>query len=188
MSALIVLKCTTRGFSRSLLVNSDSTFANHLQARATISCAGLPSLLRPQHRHFRSVFCSRRHVSTYQLKVTPGKLPNHTLSPQVKEQVQKKAEDQAEEQENMQVTRGNFGFQLPKVVERLRKSMFVTFDLEFSGIGKARDGSRQSSSSRSRGKQSLQECYTNLKETVETYQVLQVGLCPVEWSEEQSEC
>ena len=177
----------TRGLPRSLVVNSVSNFANHVHSRATISCTGLSSILRPQHWRFRSAFCSRRHVSTYlrqpRAKVSPGKLSDHTHSPQAKGQ----AKGQAEEQEIMQVTRKSFEVQRPKIIERLRRSMFVSFDLEFSGIGKARDGSKQPSN-RSRGNQSLQECYTNLREAVETYQVLQVGLCPVEWSEERSEC
>lgn len=119
------------------------------------------------------------------MKVSPGKLTDHTLSPQVNGQIEEQGEEQAKEQETMQITRKSFEFQRPRIIERLRKSVFVAFDLEFSGLGKAKDGSKQPSV-RSRGK-SLQDCYTNLKETVETFQVLQVGLCPVEWSEEHSE-
>ena len=116
----------------------------------------------------------------------PGKFSDHTHSPQVKEQHPEEQQPK-EEQEIMQVTWKSFEVQRPKIIERLRKSMFVAFDFEFSGLGKARDGSKRPSS-RSRGNQTLQECYSNLRETAETYQVLQVGLCPVEWSKEHSEC
>ncbi|KAF8466616.1 CAF1 family ribonuclease-domain-containing protein [Kalaharituber pfeilii] len=81
--------------------------------------------------------------------------------------------------ESMQLTSTIFDEQRPEIIEKLRRSMFVAFDLEFSGVGKPKTGLRQPP----RTKQSLQECYQAMKEAVEMYQLLQVGLCPVEWNE-----
>ena len=61
--------------------------------------------------------------------------------------------------------------------------MFVAFDLEFSGLQKPKDGGRHVAE-RSRGKMTLQECYATTRKAVEAYQLLQVGLCTVEWREE----
>lgn len=86
----------------------------------------------------------------------------------------------------MQVTRSVFEEQKPQLLESLRRSIFVAFDLEFSGLQKPKEGGRYVAE-RQRGKMTLQECYTSTKEVVETYQLLQVGLCPVEWREEDGE-
>ena len=83
----------------------------------------------------------------------------------------------------MQITSAQFDAQRPAIIDKLRKSLFVSFDLEFSGIGKPKDGTRQPF----RTKQTLQEAYMGMKEGVERYQVLQLGLCPVEWDGEKGE-
>ena len=83
---------------------------------------------------------------------------------------------------SMHITTTNFAQQKPKILEQLRSSVFVSFDLEFSGIGGARDGRRPPP----RVKQTTQECYISYKERVEKYQVLQLGMCPVEWDEKES--
>lgn len=64
--------------------------------------------------------------------------------------------------------------------------MFVSFDLEFSGLSKPKELGKQAGGPRRR--MSLQEAYENAKEAVETYQLLQVGLCPVDWRQEDGEC
>ena len=63
----------------------------------------------------------------------------------------------------------------------------MAFDLEFSGLQKPKGGGRHVAE-RPRGKMTLQECYASTREAVEAYQLLQIGLCPVEWREEDGEC
>jgi len=86
----------------------------------------------------------------------------------------------------MQVTKSIFEEQKPKLLENLRRSIFVAFDLEFSGLQKPKEGEKYVAE-RPRGRMTLQECYASTREAVETYQLLQVGLCPVEWREEDGE-
>ncbi|KAF8455386.1 ribonuclease H-like domain-containing protein [Terfezia claveryi] len=83
----------------------------------------------------------------------------------------------------MQVTKFMFEEQKLQLLENLRRSIFVAFDLEFSGLQKPKNGGRHVAE-RPRVKMTLQECYASTKEAVEAYQLLQVGLCPVEWREE----
>ncbi|RDW79165.1 CAF1 family ribonuclease [Aspergillus mulundensis] len=68
----------------------------------------------------------------------------------------------------MDVTARTFPYHLARILQDLESSVFVSIDLEFSGIHIPSNGRA--------GPQSLQQRYEDLKESAEKYQVLQVGL------------
>lgn len=67
----------------------------------------------------------------------------------------------------MDVDRIAFPARLLQILEALSDSHFVSLDFEFSGV---------SSKPQSRGKQTIQERYTETKQAAERYRILQVGL------------
>ncbi|KAL4871161.1 hypothetical protein BDV12DRAFT_184032 [Aspergillus spectabilis] len=69
----------------------------------------------------------------------------------------------------MEVTAQTFPYHLARMLEDLASSVFVTIDLEFSGIALASQG-------RAGPPQSLQQRYQEVKEAAAKYQILQVGL------------
>ncbi len=69
----------------------------------------------------------------------------------------------------MEVTAQTFPYHLARILQDLASSVFVSIDLEFSGIPKAQQG-------RTGPPQSLQQRYQEVKESASEYQILQVGL------------
>jgi poly(A)-specific ribonuclease len=61
-----------------------------------------------------------------------------------------------------------FPGRLLEILEAISNSLFVSFDLELSGVS--------SKSSGTRGKHTVQERYEEVKEAAERYQILQIGL------------
>ena len=127
-------------------------------------------------RTLRFVAAHQQHSRQARFKATPG---NFLLPPVGLEDSDRSGPTVAE---SMQLTSSAFQEQRPKLLESLRRSSFVAFDLEFSGLGTAKVGLPPTH----RRKQTLQECYEDTKRAVERYQLLQVGLCPIEWNEMDS--
>lgn len=69
----------------------------------------------------------------------------------------------------MDVTAQTFPYHLPRILDELASSCFVTVDFEFSGISK-------NPAPPTRGAQSLQERYDEVRRAAEKYQILQIGL------------
>ncbi|RJE22372.1 CAF1 family ribonuclease [Aspergillus sclerotialis] len=69
----------------------------------------------------------------------------------------------------MDITVQNFESYLPKVLDDLTSCLFVSLDLELSGIAKGQNDP-------SKGTQTLQERYEETRKAADKYQVLQVGL------------
>lgn len=81
----------------------------------------------------------------------------------------------------MEVDRNSFQSRLLEILEDIAKARFVAFDLELSGIHRQ---PHRPSNSRRKGKQTLQQRYTEVKEAAETYTILQVGITCIEESAE----
>ena len=75
----------------------------------------------------------------------------------------------------MEVDKVSFYPLLLDVLTDISESHFVTFDLELSGIP-----SKVARSGEGKGRQTLQERYTEVKEAAERYQILQIGLTCVQ--------
>ncbi|KAF8423642.1 ribonuclease H-like domain-containing protein [Tirmania nivea] len=134
------------------------------------------SLSASKRQHFHTAGprqVSRPYLRQLRARSTPGKFTDTPINGSGRPSIF----------EDMQVTRLVFEEQKSQLLENLRRSIFVAFDLEFSGLQKPKEGGKHVAE-RSRGKMTLQECYASTRKAVETYQLLQVGLCPVEWKEE----
>lgn len=68
----------------------------------------------------------------------------------------------------MEIDRVGFAPRLLEILTALSEAHFVSFDLELSGVA--------SKSTSHRGKQTLQERYSDVKEAAQRYQILQIGL------------
>lgn len=69
----------------------------------------------------------------------------------------------------MDITVQNFESYLPKVLDDLASCLFVSLDLELSGIAKGQNDAPK-------GTQTLQERYAETRKAADKYQVLQIGL------------
>lgn len=69
----------------------------------------------------------------------------------------------------MDITVQTFSSQLPDLLQDLTTCCFVSIDFEFSGVA-------NTPGKRSRGCQSLQDRYAEIKGAADKYQILQVGL------------
>ena len=81
----------------------------------------------------------------------------------------------------MDVSRHSFHACLPSILEDIANSHFVSIDLELSGIPGPQAKRSKTDGVGSSGKPTLQERYIDIKQAVERYQVLQLGLtCVIE--------
>lgn len=82
------------------------------------------------------------------------------------------------------MTGPQFHGELLHILEAISTAAFVSIDLEMSGITTK---PRQINSDRSRdaAKPTLQAVYEDAKAAAELYQVLQLGICPVEQDEDR---
>ncbi|KAL8789022.1 MAG: hypothetical protein Q9195_007042 [Heterodermia aff. obscurata] len=81
----------------------------------------------------------------------------------------------------MDVSRHRFQACLPFILEDIANAHFVSIDLELSGIPGPLTKRSKTDGVSSSGKPTLQERYTDIKQAVERYQVLQLGLtCVIE--------
>jgi poly(A)-specific ribonuclease len=78
----------------------------------------------------------------------------------------------------MDVDKVSFEPRLLQILEALSTAHFVSIDLEMSGVSSRSAGP-------ARHKQSLQERYTELKQSAERYQILQIGLTIAQEDSEQ---
>lgn len=76
----------------------------------------------------------------------------------------------------MDVSRHRFQACLPFILEDIANSHFVSIDLELSGIPGPQTKKSKPDGMGSSGKPTLQEKYIDIKQAVERYQVLQLGL------------
>ena len=76
----------------------------------------------------------------------------------------------------MDVPRQRFQESLPFILEDIVNAHFVSLDLEFSGIAGGQLNRPRTNGKASGGKQTLQERYADIKNAVERYQCLQLGL------------
>lgn len=83
----------------------------------------------------------------------------------------------------MDIQKSQFPQELVGIIQHVSESHFIAFDLEFSGIA----GRRKAPPGGKRGKLTLQEMYTDLKEAAEKYQILQVGLTVVKEDKDTGE-
>ncbi len=80
----------------------------------------------------------------------------------------------------MDVTCHDFQPKLRLILEAISKSLFVSFDLELSGIPSRQTNKPRDPTQHDRGKQTLQQRYEETKQAAERYQVLQLGITCVE--------
>ena len=81
----------------------------------------------------------------------------------------------------MDVSRHRFHACLPYILEDIANAHFVSIDLELSGIPGPQAKRSKTDGVGSGGKPTLQERYIDIKQAVERYQVLQLGLtCVIE--------
>ena len=76
----------------------------------------------------------------------------------------------------MDVPRHGFQARLPFILDDIANSHFVSIDLELSGIPGPQPNRSKMDGVGSSGKPTLQERYIDIKQAVERYQVLQLGL------------
>ena len=84
----------------------------------------------------------------------------------------------------MDITRRNFDYALPILLNAIAGAHFVAIDLEFSGIPGRQIGRSKGADDGSGGKQTLQQRYEETKRAAETYQVLQMGITCVSEDED----
>lgn len=80
----------------------------------------------------------------------------------------------------MEVTRENFEEMLPLVEASIREADYIAFDCEFSGISTRLETEHSELDS-------PEDRYQKVKEVVEEFAAIQIGICPFTWHEESKE-
>lgn len=77
----------------------------------------------------------------------------------------------------MEIERSNYWQRLPSILQAISEAQFISIDLEMSGIatGRVKDAPTPS----------LQQLYANAKAAAQTYNILQVGLTCIAWSDDK---
>ncbi|KAK6517969.1 hypothetical protein TWF506_005136 [Arthrobotrys conoides] len=76
-----------------------------------------------------------------------------------------------------EIDRSDFDRELPNLLKLIEDSDFVALDFEFSGVG----GDPARGQVDTNRKPTLAERYKELCESAETYRIMQMGICPVQW-------